>query len=299
MVVCVGEVLVDIFQTEHEKKVCVGGAPFNVFCDIRSLGGDAVFFGSVGNDCYGDTILEFSKQFEGAKIEKLKDLKTTQAVVTLIGGERTFCFHRQATADYVFENIVNKVGDALKNQDVKVLHLGSLMLSKKEGVKTFFDLVDNFKGKAKISFDVNYREVFESEEDAKKLLIRAIDSVDIVKLSQEELTFLTGEKDIKQGVKLLNLDNKITLITCGENGSYYIYKDLFLKVESKKVTPIDTTGAGDGFLSYMLYKIGSFKLTDKKEVLIAMKNANTLGAYVTQKKGAIINAEEVKNICFS
>ena len=140
---------------------------------------------------------------------------------------------------------------------------------------------------------------YKSEEDAKKLLIRAIDSVDIVKLSQEELTFLTGEKDIKQGVKLLNLDNKITLITCGENGSYYIYQDLFLKVESKKVTPIDTTGAGDGFLSYMLYKIGSFDLTDEKEVLIAMKNANTLGAYVTQKKGAIINAEEVKNICFS
>lgn len=76
---------------------------------------------------------------------------------------------------------------------------------------------------------------------------------DIVTPNESELKFLTGiepqeEKDIIiAGEKLLEYGTKTVIVTLGSKGAMIIEKDLRLHIPAIKVSPVDTTGAGDVF----------------------------------------------------
>ena len=196
MILCVGEILADMIGTEkdgsfyYERKA--GGAPFNVACAAAKFGADTAFIGSVGDDLIGDFLIGFAKNNSKAKtyIQKTPDYNTTLAFVELSGnGERNFCFYRKNTADYRLPEIP---ADVWKGADI--VHVGSLMLSEKEGLSYALDLAKKAKEEGKtVSFDVNFRsDIFRDTPSAVREYKKVIALADIVKFSERRNGYFRG-----------------------------------------------------------------------------------------------------------
>ncbi|MFQ7036479.1 MAG: PfkB family carbohydrate kinase, partial [Candidatus Borkfalkia sp.] len=76
MVICIGEILADLIGgTAQDGAVvytrCAGGAPFNVACGVKAVGGACGFIGRVGDDLTGKFLQAFAreKHFEFLNIE--------------------------------------------------------------------------------------------------------------------------------------------------------------------------------------------------------------------------------------
>ena len=291
MLICIGEILVDIFDDGKGKSTLPGGAPFNVACNALLYTKDVAFIGSVGKDLEADLLITTakSKAFKLLDINVLSNRYTSKAIVSLKNGERTFKFDRSLGADYIFD--INSLNfDEIKENDI--IHIGSLMLSEKEGREFFYQLIKEIKNKtkARISFDINYRDdIFSSSKEAKEIFINALKEADILKFSIEEVNLLTEEKDLLKGLKSLLNDKQIAVITLGYKGSIYYHNGHIVEVPTYKVTPIDTTGAGDAFYSYFLASIVNHPefINDDKQIYYYLKRANVVGGLATLQKGAI------------
>lgn len=291
MLISIGEILVDIFKNDNSKTTLPGGAPFNVACNALLYTKDVGFIGTVGKDEDGDLLLNTAKgkPFKYLDIKVLTDRYTSKAIVSLDNGERSFKFDRSFGADYIFD--INSIN--LKDiKDDDIIHIGSLMLSEKEGREFFFELVKRIKKetKAKISFDINYRDdIFNSEAEAKEIFIKALKEADILKFSIEEVELLTKEKDLVKGLKTLLNENQIAVITLGSKGSINYRNGHVVVVPTYKVKPVDTTGAGDAFYSYFLASLVNHPefINSDKEIIHYLTRANVVGGLATLKKGAI------------
>ena len=298
MILSIGEILVDIFVDKENRQVFPGGAPFNVACNIAHFNNKEVaFLGAVGKDAYGEKLLNYSKEkVAHLYLNVLDKYHTTEAIVTLVDGERSFRFNRDNGADYHLDL------EALHKVDltyVNIAHIGSLMLSYPNGREFFNDSVSYLKSKGiKISFDVNYRDdIFNSEDEAKEIFLNAIKQADIIKFTSEELELLTGENDIKKSlVKLLN-KSQIAVVTLGAEGSVFYKQGKFIKVSSYPMKPVDTTGAGDAFYSYILYELDKgLDLDNEEKIKEALLKANIVGGLATQKRGAIDVVPSLKEL---
>ena len=290
MILSIGEILVDIFVDGENKTVFPGGAPFNLAENIAYFNKDAVtFLGSVGDDDNGHFLHEVAlKGIKHPYISFNKERHTSEAIVTLCDGERSFRFNRDNGCDYILDiNELKKIDLSSLN----IVHIGSLMLSYQEGRQFFYDAIKYIKENtnALISFDVNYRDdIFASEEEAKEIFINALKEADIIKFTEDELELLSGEKDLLKGLKTLLNDNQIAVITLGKEGSVYYDKNKYIKVATFPMVPVDTTGAGDAFYSYFLYSFDKgFDKEDDEDIKNTLVRANIVGGFATQKKGAI------------
>lgn len=108
-----------------------------------------------------------------------------------------------------------------------------------------------------VSYDPNLRlGLWENEETAKETILSMFDKADLIKISEEELEFLTGESDIEKGVGKLSVYNiPLLFITMGSEGSYAFTKNGAVKIDAMRVNAVDTTGAGDAFVSGILYQL--------------------------------------------
>lgn len=302
MKVCTfGELLIDVTPYGVSDKgypvseFNPGGAPANVAVALVNLGVDASFIGQVGDDHWGHflkSVLDDKKvDTEGLLLNK--KYLTTLAMVNLAeNGERSFSFYRKDGADVMIE-MNQKFKD--KIDDADVFHLGSVSMSDEPSRSTSFDCLNYAKTKQKlISYDPNLRELLWRDlSDAKIQILKGMQYADIVKVSEEELFFLTQEKDDAKAAQSL-MDTypiQILLVTYGAHGCAVCSHHQFSKVEPFKVNAIDTTGAGDGFFGAFLAKVlkSKLKLADiSHEKLVSYARfANACGAIATTKKGAI------------
>ena len=294
MVLSIGEILVDIFVDGESRTTFPGGAPFNLACNIAKFNhGQVYFYGVVGNDDNGKLLSDFaSKRINHLYLDTLNECETTQAIVSLDNGERSFRFNRGADYHLNIHTL-----EKIDFKDIKIVHLGSLMLSHQEGRNFIDESIKYIRSvsKAKISFDVNYRDdIFASPEEAKKAFMNVIRQVDIIKFTEEELTLLSGQDDIKLGLTQLLNPHQIAVVTLGKDGSVFYSKDIFVQVPTYPLKPVDTTGAGDAFYSYFLYRVDlGFDSKDIKDVLL---RSNVVGGLTTQKKGAIETAPTLEEI---
>ena len=298
MVLSIGEILVDIFKEGNNKTVFPGGAPFNLAANIARFNGDISFYGVVANDEYGHFLLDFAKKkLQNSLIEVKKDRETTQALVTLDNGERSFRFIRDNGSDYLLDVNLLKEFDL---NNISIIHIGSLMLSYQEGRDFFYQACEYIKKHSSclISFDVNYRnDIFKDEETAKEIFINAIKCADIVKFTEEELELLSKQKDVLEGLKTLLNDKQVAVVTLGKDGSIFFSNEKYIKVPSYPLKPIDTTGAGDAFYSYFLYRYDKgFDIKDDNQIIDVLRKANVTGALATQRKGAIDVAPSLEEI---
>ena len=151
MILSVGEILIDVIEGVSK----VGGAPFNVAVNVIRLGGDVSFVGSIGKDEEGEFLKKFASSFNFNTLLLKEDehRKTTKAIVELKGGERSFRFERDNTADAYLPPIDDSL---LSRSDI--IHIGSLPLSIKEGEEYILSLIERaHKMNKRISFDINFR----------------------------------------------------------------------------------------------------------------------------------------------
>ena len=288
MILCVGEILVDMIAQENNGSSAylrkAGGAPFNVACAISKFGIDSVFVGSVGDDTIGKFLCNFIKKqnLKDYLIEENKNRNTTLAFVDLDEyGERSFCFYRKNTADYILPVIKDEMLDASN-----IIHIGSLMLSHNEGIEYAKELISKAHAKGKlVSFDINFRtDIFENIDLAVKVYKEILELADIVKFSEDEVETFNEEY-------VNSLKDKLVCISLGKDGSKYFYNDLTNTLPSIKVNPVDTTGAGDAFYAGILSQIDGLTKDNwtKEKLDYAFLFGNICGALNTLGKGAIDN----------
>lgn len=300
MLISIGEILVDIFDQGDKKDVFPGGAPFNVACNAHLYTNDVCFIGAIGDDEYGNFLENFAKtkDFRVLFLKKIQDKHTTEAIVTLENGERSFRFNRENGADYCLDlDDINF--DFIKENDI--VHIGTLMLSEERGRNFYYDLIKKIRAttKAKISIDINYRDdIFNSSEEAKKIFLKALKEADILKFSEDEVTLLSGNKDVVKSLNSLLSPMQLAVITLGSKGSLYYKNGKAIKVDTYPITPVDTTGAGDAFYGYFLGALTrNFDyLKDENKITKILTHANVAGALATQAKGAIGVAPTQKEI---
>lgn len=300
MLICIGEILVDIFDDGNKRTALPGGAPFNVACNATMYTKDVSFVGAIGEDEYGKLLLDFAKTkpFKDLSLRVLKDRHTSEAIVTLVDGERSFRFNRLNGADYILS--INDI-DISSIKDNDIVHLGSLMLSYDEGVSFYKEVVKQIKAKsnAKISFDINYRsDIFKSVEMAKKAFIDALSKADIIKFSLEDIELLLDTSDVEYALKSLLNENQIAVVSLGKEGSMYYKNGHIVKMNTYPLKPVDTTGAGDAFYSYFISALANEPnlVNDDERIKYHLLRANIAGGLATLKKGAIGSAPTEEEI---
>ncbi|MGP3778728.1 carbohydrate kinase family protein [Halanaerobium saccharolyticum] len=308
-VITLGEALIDFTPLDDQNmdfRKNPGGAPANVAVALSRLGVDVSFVGKVGDDVLGNFLAQ-KLQSEKVNIDNLvltNEAKTAITFVTLDeDGDRSFDFYIDPSADRFLR--ADEI-DAELFAENKVYHFGSISLidePARSATKKGIELAH--EKNMLVSYDPNLREMlWDSLAEAKEMILSVMDEVDIVKVSEEELEFLTGEKDIKKGAEILKAEYKIPVlfITCGSEGSYYYLNDLGF-VEAFKVDAVDTTGAGDAFMSGVLYNFNQTDLTlaeiNNDFLEKTLKFANYSGSLAASASGAMAalpTLEEVQQL---
>ncbi len=298
-VVSLGELLIDLTPVKNSNKetfeVNPGGAPANVLACLSKLGKKTAFIGKVGDDHFGRFLSDFLKEIK-IDVSNLcfsGHLKTTLAFVHLDEyGDRSFTFYRKNGADL---DLSKKDIDHNIIKNSKIFHFGSLSLAGNPARTTTINAVKFAKKNGLIiSFDPNYREkLWKDVNEARKFIKIGLKYTDILKISDEELELITLTKDIKKGsLYLFEKGISIVLVTLGDKGAYYRYKNGEGFLKTYKVKVADTTGAGDAFMGAILCKL-SDKLPDdinnlnKNEFEDIVNFANAAGALTATKRGAI------------
>ena len=197
---------------------------------FRNWGDKTAFIGKVGEDIFGEKLKNVLKEV-GINTSGLimdKEVRTTLAFVqTLKDGDRDFSFYRNPGADMMLEegDINNKL---IKN--CKIFHFGILSMTHKGVRKATKKAIKKAKENgALISFDPNLRPpLWKSLEDAKEQVEYGLNQCDILKISDNEIQWFTGEKDFDKGIKKLQdkYPIKLIVLSMGKDGSRAYYKDL-------------------------------------------------------------------------
>lgn len=308
-VVALGELLIDF--TEYGKsdrgnklfEANPGGAPCNVLALLQKLGKKTAFIGKVGNDQFGRMLSETIKSI-GICADNLvfdNEIPTTLAFVGKTpDGDREFSFYRNPGADMMLNaSEVNE--DLLAN--TKIFHFGTLSMTHETVREATISAIKKAKENGVlISLDPNLREpLWKSLDEAKNQMKSAISYCDVLKISDNEIEFLTGETDFDEGVKKIRQEHDIPLIcvTMGKDGSIAYYKDKRVEVKGfyqEKV--VDTTGAGDTFCGSVLNFICENGLDDLNEAQLEkmLTYANAAASIVTTRAGAILSMPERSEI---
>ena len=299
-VVALGELLIDFTenglspQGNPMLEANPGGAPCNVLAMLTRLGKKTAFIGKVGDDLWGkalkNAVSEVSIDTQNLLTDK--DVRTTLAFVhTAEDGDRDFSFYRNPGADMSLR--ADEVSEDLI-ASTRIFHFGSLSMTH-PGVReaTVRALRYARAHGCLVSFDPNLREpLWNSLEEAKQQIAFGLSRCDILKISDNEIRWFTGEYDFDKGVARLQKTYHIPLIllSMGKDGSRAYYRDI--KAEAKpflQENTIETTGAGDTFCACALNYILDHGLDglSKDNLTELLTFANAAASIVTTRKGAL------------
>ncbi|MCX7882249.1 MAG: carbohydrate kinase [Brevinematales bacterium] len=296
-VVCLGEILIDMTPRQDHQRTFYepnpGGAPANVAVAIARLGKKAAFVGSVGDDFFGQFLREtlLAHHVDIRCLHTTHKAPTTLAFVHLDGqGERSFSFYRSPGADLFLP--WGRQEQALIAES-RLFHFGSLSMTTPYGRKITRKALEYAKKKGKIiSFDPNLRpSLWKNLTEAKKTILSVLPHIHILKVSEEELSFLSGKAHLQEGISWAQrLALPFVIITRGKEGVICLHQGTLLSSSIYEVEVIDTTGAGDafvgGFLSRLLEE--NDPCSPSRERLLAhLRYASAVAALTVSRRGAI------------
>ena len=312
-VTALGELLIDFTDNGLSSQgntlfeANPGGAPCNVLAMLQKFGHSTAFIGKVGDDIFGNmlkgTLEEVHIHTKNLILDK--DVRTTLAFVkTFEDGDRDFSFYRNPGADMMLtEDEIDE--ELIRNS--RIFHFGTLSMTH-EGVRKATKKALRVAKEAGciISFDPNLREpLWNSLEEAKEQVRYGLGFCDVLKISDNEITWLTGEEDYSAGVKKIReeFDIPLIMVSMGKDGSRCYYKERGLQGDGIMIeqapflqeNTIETTGAGDTFGACVLHfvlKNGISGLSEEqiKNMLIF---ANGAASIITTRKGALRVMPEV------
>jgi len=255
-----GEALVDFLPDTSGVKLrdvpsfrrVSGGAPANMAIGISRLGGRVGLMGNVGADEFGHFLVEHLQK-EGVDTSGVRQTSEARTGITFVSldakGERTFLFFRAPSADMLFrvEDIRVETIEACS-----IFIAGSNLLITPEIARTTFTALDHARRFGKfILIDPNIRQHLWSDlEHAKTIIHELLNYADIVKLNDDEIEFLAPGGDAKTLYQevLRPAGVRALIATRAERGAEVFCGDIHTQSVAPKVTVLDTTGAGDGFV---------------------------------------------------
>jgi fructokinase len=294
-VICFGELLIDFVSSESGVTVeqasgfvkAPGGAPANVAVGVARLGHPAAFLGQVGEDPFGHFLADVleSESVDVSGVCFHPDARTALAFVALdTGGERSFVFYRNPSADMLMT-------PADVNTDIirkgKIFHFGSITLIHEPSASATRHALQTAQDSGLlISYDPNLRMALWPDEDsAREGILSGFDHAHIIKISDDELHFLTGNSNIGA---LWREQTRLIIITHGSGGATaYTSPDEGVHVAGLPVQAIDTTGAGDSFVAGLLVGILENPNNYLNQLKPILRFANACGALTTTQRGAI------------
>lgn len=299
-VTALGELLIDFTenglssQGNYLLEANPGGAPCNVLAMLAKLGKKTAFIGKVGDDFLGRHLKDVVEAV-GIDTRNLKlddQVHTTLAFVhTYADGDRDFSFYRNPGADM---NLRAEEIDEDLIASSRIFHFGSLSLTHpgvREATKKALAIA-----KAQgclVSYDPNLRPpLWNTLEEAKEQIAFGMTQCDIMKISDNEIQWFTGEEDFDAGIRILQDTYHIPLIllSLGRDGSRAYYKGMKVEVAPfLQENTIETTGAGDTFCACVINYVldhGLENLTEQ-DLQAMLRYANAAASLITTRKGAL------------
>lgn len=293
-IVCIGELLIDFVALESGVTVgeasgflkAPGGAPANVCVAAARLGLPAAFLGQVGDDPFGHYLSDVLRS-EGIDVRGLRFSREARTMLAFVSlrkdGERSFSFYRNPSADMLMrpEDIATEVID-----DKKIFHFGSITLIDEPSRSATLAAVQHARARGLlISYDPNLRmSLWRDAAVAKAGMLAGLAYANILKVSEEELDFLTGGQDV---TPLWHDDLRLIVVTRGADGSSAFTRSKRVDAVGYPVQAVDTTGAGDGFVAGLLAGVMEYGLDNVGKLSRMLRFANAVGAIATTRKGAI------------
>lgn len=297
-VICIGEALIDFTPTDRTNLIyekCPGGAPANVAVGLSRFGINSSFVGKVGDDILG-RFLEETLENEGVNTSEMVATREAPTGLTFVSldenGERSFQFYINSSADQFLS--VDEVNEAsFRNQ--KILHIGSISMIHERSTRATKKAIQISKENGLwLSFDPNLRlSLWETPELAHERITSVLPQTDILKVSEDELLFITGQKKIRQAIQTIKkvYNISLVLVTLGAKGSIALLNETIIEVPGIKIRSVDTTGAGDAFVAGILYGLNQFEKDlpslKQKEIFDIVRFANVSGAIMASKKGVM------------
>ena len=306
-VISIGEALIDFIPNQKGCELknvlgferVAGGAPANVSAVVAKLGGKSNFISKLGKDAFGNHIIEVLKEANVNVDYVLRSDKanTGLAFVSLKeDGNRDFSFYRNPSADMLLEE-----SEVKKEwfEDCHSMHFCSVDLIEcpmKYAHKKAIEFA--LENKSIISFDPNVRlPLWDSEDACRDAIMEFLPLAHVVKISDEELEFVTGYDNMDEAKEVLFKGNvNMVLFTKGKDGAEAYTKDRVVKIPGNIVDVVDTTGAGDSFIGSFLFKLleddvnmEQLNSISDEKLREYLTFANAYAAYSTTKKGAIVS----------
>ena len=298
-VTALGELLIDLTQNGMSEQgnpileANPGGAPCNVLACLSKHGHKTAFIGKVGKDGFGEQLtkglVETGISTEGLQYDT--QVHTTLAVVhTYADGDRDFSFYRNPGADMMLkaEEVDEQI---IKNS--KIFHFGSLSMTDQPCRSAHLHALKIAEEAGCLrSYDPNLRPpLWPNLEVAKENILELMAHCDILKISDNEIHWLSGKEDYDEGIAWLRSQFDIPLIflTLGKDGSRAYCGDVRTQQAGFKLNTIETTGAGDTFFGSVLHQIleKGFRPYTKEELDEMLRFANAAAALVTTRRGAL------------
>ena len=299
-VTALGELLIDFTENGLSEQgnplleANPGGAPCNVLSMLNRLGHSTGFIGKVGKDHFGDMLEAAAKEvgIDTSGLCRDDKVHTTLAFVhKLADGDRDFSFYRNPGADMMLS--ADEVNTELI-RNCRIFHFGTLSMTDtvcREATRYAIKAAE--AAGVLRSFDPNLREpLWKSLDEAREQVSYGMEHCDILKISDNELWWFTGEEDFDKGISIISERYHIPLIllSMGKDGSRAYCGGKCAEVKGfVRTDTIETTGAGDTFcacvLHYVLQK--GLKAFTEEEMTEMLRFANMAASIVTTRKGAL------------
>lgn len=299
-VVALGELLIDFTENGISSQgnplfeANPGGASCNVLAMLTKLGHKTAFIGKVGKDFFGKQLEDAIKEIgiNGTGLRKDDKVHTTLALVhTYPDGDRDFSFYRDPGADMMLTE--EEIPEELI-LETRIFHFGTLSMTHEKVRRATKKAVAIAKqAGAIISFDPNIREpLWNSMDEAREQVLYGLGQCHILKISDNEIQWLTGKNDYTEAVKWIRekYDIPLILVSMGKEGSRAYYQDRMVeKAPFINENTIETTGAGDTFCACVLHYICKHELENltEKNLKEMLTYANAAASIITTRKGAL------------
>jgi fructokinase len=309
-IVCLGEMLIDMFPAEIGRPLAAvsafypvpGGAPANVAIAAARLGASSAFIGKVGDDAFGrflaDTLDRQGVQTQGMRFDA--EARTGLNFHAQVDGDTaTHLFYRGADIRLRPDEL-----DHTLLQEARAFNFGTLSLMHQPARSATLAALHRARAAgALIAFDVNYRpSLWTDPAQARQLIEATLPSVDVLKINADELLLITGSTELAEGAaNLLATGLQLCVITLGPRGSFYACAAGSGLVPGFPIEAVDATGSGDAFTATLLVQLVSGQglwrtQLEPMRLHAIVRRANAAGALTALQQGVLSALPDTKSL---
>lgn len=255
IIVC-GEALIDFVPTKTAENELAflpkpGGSPFNTAKAAARAGASAYFSGAFGPEFFSDQLKD-DLAAAGVHDDLYEDTEglTTLAFVDLSSGSPQYAFHNEGTANRIHQPKLNGV----KLDKGSIICIGAVALIEPPASDNIVSFAEDHSAEALIAFDPNVRANLVADRAAwDKTLQRALNTTDILKLSDEDLEYIDANITIEDfAAKMLDSGIPLVIVTRGSEGAHAFNANGDILIKAPKIELVDAVGAGDTLMGSML-----------------------------------------------